>query len=146
MTTKEKLDLLWKYLLLIVLVYGFATLGRSHSMKYCEPGMGRSMGHHKMMFMGGNDWTHGGPGMKNVEVRIEKMEDGDSTMVVTVNGEVVDLDEVDWKALHGIEDIDIDIEHLEDMEGQVFVKKLKKDGKPGHKRIKVMKKKVEDDQ
>lgn len=144
MTLKEKLDLLWKYLLLAVLVYGFVTLGKTHSKKHCGPGMGMGRSHHGMMFMGDKDCMPGMSGMKNVEVRIEKMDDGDSTMVVMVNGEVVDLDGVDWRALHGIEDIDIDIEHLEDMDGQVFVKKMKKDGKP-QKRIKVMKKKVEED-
>lgn len=142
MTLKEKLDLLWKYLLLAVLVYGFVTLGKTHSMKHCGPGMGMGRSHHGMMFMGDKACMPGMSGMKNVEVRIEKMDDGDSTMVVTVNGEVVDLDGVDWKSLHGIEDIDI--EHLEDIDAQVFVKKMKKDGKP-HKRIKVMKKKVEED-
>ena len=144
MTTKEKLDLLWKYLLLIILVWGVATIGSSHKTKCI--GMAHGKSYHGMMMRGAGDCMPGGMGMKDVQVRIEKMDDGDSTMVVTVNGEVVDLDEVNWKNIHGLEDIEIDIDHLDEMEGQVFVKKMGKPGKPGEKRIKIMKKKVEDDQ
>jgi hypothetical protein len=143
MTTKEKLDLLWKYLLLIVLVYGFAQMGRSHSPKFL--GMRHAMPEHGMMWKSGHDYMTGVPGMKDVQVRIEKSDDGDSTMVVTVNGEVIDIDAVNWKDIHGLEDIDIEVGDLDDMGAHVFVKKFKKDGKPGEKRIKIMKKKIEDD-
>lgn len=86
----------------------------------------------------------GGAGMQNVEVRIEKLDNGDSTVVVTVNGETVDLDNFDWKGVHGMKGINI--EGLEDMDAQVYVKKLSKDRKRDHKRIKVMKKMVEEDE
>lgn len=143
MTTKEKLDLLWKYILLIVLIWGIASMGRRQDVKCI--GMGHGMGHGKAMWMSGDhDFHFKGGDMKDVQVMIEKLGDGDSTMVITVNGEVVDLDEVNWKDIHGLEDLDIDLD-IEAMDGHVIVKKLGKDGDHGEKRVKIMKKKVQED-
>ena len=123
MTTKEKLDLLWKYLLLVVLVFGFYQLGNSRKSSCYGHGMG--MKYHK-----GFSWTsdHRGAmdGMENVEVRIEKMDNGDSTMVVTINGEEVDPATFDMSTMDG-------------MDGHVFIKKIDKGGKSGVKKIRIEK-------
>jgi len=126
MTLKEKLDLLWKYLLLIVLVYGFAQIGRSHSARFFKSGVSMGMPHHEMMWKSGDCDM---PGMKNVEVHIEKHGDGDSTMIVTINGEEVDID-------------DVDISKFEKGDGKVFIKKIIRGDDMDRKKMIKMKKEM----
>lgn len=126
MTLKEKLDLLWKYLLLIILVYGFAQIGRSHSRGFFKSGGHMGMSNHEMMWKG-DDCDM--PGMKNVEMHIEKHGDGDSTMVVIINGEEVDIN-------------DVDISKFEKGDGKVFIKKIMRSDDTDRKKMIMMKKEM----
>jgi hypothetical protein len=118
MTTKDKLDLLWKYLLLIVLAYGFYQMGCNRSPFYHHSSS--VPGHEKMI------WTHEGMDANmDIDVQVERFEDGDSSIVIKVNGEVIDLS-------------GMDLEQLEDLDSKVFIKKMQ--GKNGAKRqIKIIK-------
>jgi hypothetical protein len=128
MTLKEKLDLLWKYLLLIVLVYGFAQIGRSHSRRFFKSDVSMGMPHHEVMWKTDDCDARA---MKNVEVHIEKHGDGDSTMVVTINGEEVDID-------------DVELSKFEKGDSKVFIKKIvKSDDMDRKKMIKMKKEMVE---
>lgn len=123
MTLKEKLELLWKYLLLVVLVYGFTQLGGSHKVRMMNRGMGGDA-EHGMMWFGGDDSDCG---EMNVDVEIENLLDGDSTVKVIVNGQA------------------IDVKDFERMGENVFIKKMKHSGEHKEKRIKVITKKMIDD-
>lgn len=123
MTTKEKLELLWKYLLLAVIVFAIAQLGRSHSgMKYKHD---FKKGYdHSMMWYSDEDCDSK---EMMVDVEIEKFEDGDSTIKVIINGETMTLDD------------------LEKLDENVYMKKMKH-GKAGkEKQIKIIKKKFSED-
>ncbi|MCF7822849.1 MAG: hypothetical protein K9N35_01610 [Candidatus Marinimicrobia bacterium] len=124
MTNKEKLDLLWKYLLLVVLVYGFAQIGRNHGPGLMMP-KPVGMPGHEMMWMTDDDGLLDMSGMNNIEVVIEKTGDGDSTIVVTVNGKEVDAE-------------DFDIKTIESGDGHIFIKKYKGDGKSGDGKLKII--------
>ena len=129
MTMKEKLDLLWKYLLLIVLVYGFAQIGRSHNPKMFPHDFKGGM-EHSMMWMD-EDCDMGD--MKRVNVHVEKYDDGDSTVVIMVNGKKVDPK-------------DFDMSKFEDGDGHVMIKKIVKDGSPGERKMKKIKRLPSKDQ
>ena len=80
MNTKEKLELLWKYLFLLVVAIGvFRFTDRSHSGR-------RHFGHggdHDMLFVGDDEHV--------MDVNVEKeIVNGDTLMKVTVNGKEVD--------------------------------------------------------
>lgn len=87
MNTKDKLELLWKYLALAVVVFGIASFsGRSE--------------HHKFSFSGGKEpmviKSLGGAEGEEMRVEVEKkIVDGDTTTVVKINGEEVDPSELD---------------------------------------------------
>lgn len=119
MTTKEKLELLWKYLLLAVIVFGIAQLGRSHRSKMFKHDFSKGYEH-------GMTWysdDHCDDKEMTVDVQIEKLEDGDSTITVIINGEQMSLDD------------------LEKLDENVYMKKMK--GKPGKDmQIKIIKKKM----
>ena len=82
MNTKEKLELLWKYLLLLVLAVGlFRFSGKPHSKM-----MGKhfDLCKHEMSFYGDDG--------REIDVRVEKeIVNGDTVMTVTINGEPVDV-------------------------------------------------------
>lgn len=131
MTTKEKLDLLWKYLLLLVLVFGFYQLSTSHKSKCTPHSMGSmnmnacSSGHEGMMWFGGDDAEE-----MDIKVEIEKISDSDSTMVITINGEIMDLTNMD------LDDLDLG-------DAKMMIKKLKGPHK-GPKTVKIITKEVEE--
>jgi len=99
MNTKEKLELLWKYLLLLVIaVFLIRFSGKPHFKM-----MGKHFDHgkHKMSFHGDND--------REIDVRVEKeIVNGDTLMKVTVNGGKIDSDsftshdgKLEWKSKDG---------------------------------------------
>ncbi len=124
MNTKEKLELLWKYLLLLVIaVCLFRFSGKPH-FKMMEKYFNHDK--HEMSFYGDDD--------HEIDVRVDQeIVDGDTIMKVIVNGEEVDAEEYDmkggsfeWKSKDGkIMVIDIDDDHNEDhKEKEVrFIKK-----------------------
>jgi hypothetical protein len=124
MNTKEKLELLWKYLLLLVIaVCLFRFSGKPH---FKMMGNDFNHGKHEMSFYGNDD--------HEIDVRVDQeIVDGDTIMKVIVNGEEVDAEEYDmkggsfeWKSKDGkIMVIDIDDDHNEDhKEKEVrFIKK-----------------------
>jgi hypothetical protein len=124
MNTKEKLELLWKYLLLLVIaVCLFRFSGKPH---FKMMGNDFNHGKHEMFFYGNDD--------HEIDVRVDQeIVDGDTIMKVIVNGEEVDAEEYDmkggsfeWKSKDGkIMVIDIDDDHNEDhKEKEVrFIKK-----------------------
>ena len=113
MNTKEKLELLWKYLLLLVIaVCLFRFSGKPH-FKMMEKHFNH--GKHEMSFYGDDD--------HEIDVWVDQeIVDGDTIMKVIVNGEEVDAEEYDmkggsfvWKSKNGkIMVIDIDDDHNED--------------------------------
>jgi len=113
MNTKEKLELLWKYLLLLVIaVCLFRFSGKPH-FKMMEKHFNHDK--HEMSFYGDDD--------HEIDVRVDQeIVDGDTIMKVIVNGEEVDAEEYDmkggsfeWKSKDGkIMVIDIDDDHNED--------------------------------
>ena len=124
MNTKEKLELLWKYLLLLLIaVCLFRFSGKLH---FKMMGNDFNHGKHEMSFYGNDD--------HEIDVRVDQeIVDGDTIMKVIVNGEEVDAEEYDmkggsfeWKSKDGkIMVIDIDDDHNEDhKEKEVrFIKK-----------------------
>lgn len=124
MTTKEKLDLLWKYLLLIVLAYGVYQMGSHQS--HFRHHSNNFPGYEKMIWMQGDDDAD-----MDIDVQVEKLDDGDSTIVVKINGETIDLE-------------GLDIESLDDLDAKVFVKKI--EGGKGEKRqIRIIKEEIDED-
>jgi len=113
MNTKEKLELLWKYLLLLVIaVCLFRFSGKPH-FKMMEKHFNH--GKHEMSFYGDDD--------HEIDVWVDQeIVDGDTIMKVIVNGEEVDAEEYDikggsfeWKSKDGkIIVIEIDDDHNED--------------------------------
>ena len=113
MNTKEKLELLWKYLLLLVIaVCLFRFSGKPH-FKMMEKHFNH--GKHEMSFYGYDD--------HEIDVWVDQeIVDGDTIMKVIVNGEEVDAEEYDikggsfeWRSKDGkIIVIDIDDDHNED--------------------------------
>ena len=109
MNTKEKLELLWKYLLLLIIAISlFRFSGKPHI---------------KMM---GKHFEHG---ENQIDVRIEKeIINGDTIMSVKINGEPVDaskFEEIDGKIKwvskdEEVIDIDIDEGFNEDHKGKDF--------------------------
>ena len=110
MNTKEKLELLWKYLLLLVIaVCLFRFSGKPH-FKMMEKHFNH--GKHEMSFYGDDD--------HEIDVWVDQeIVDGDTIMKVIVNGEEVDAEEYDikggsfeWRSKDGkIIVIDIDDDH-----------------------------------
>ncbi len=118
MTLKEKLELLWKYLFLAVIVFALMQFGRSHRSKAIYHDF---KGDHGSKMMWYSD-EHCDTDEMKVDVEIEKFADGDSTIKVIINGETMDL------------------EDLDELDENVFIKKMKHDGGKEHK-VKIIKKK-----
>ena len=122
MTLKEKLELLWKYLLLAVIFFGVTQLSNSPQTlheKHMKEG-----GHYGKKVIWYDDM--GGEDM-DIDVDIEKIVAGDSTITITINGETMDLDDLD------------------DLGGKVIVKSFKDEDDGHQKQIKVIKKKIKTD-
>ena len=125
MNTKEKLELLWKYLLLLVIAVSlFRVSGKPH---FKMMGKHFEHGKHKMFFYEN--------GETEIDVRIEKeIINGDTIMSVKINGEPVDaskFEEIDgkikWVSKDGeVIEIDIDEGLNEDHKGKDFriIKKI----------------------
>ena len=123
MNTKEKLELLWKYLLLLVIaVCLFRFSGKPHFKM-----MGKHFDHgkHKMSFHRDND--------REIDVRVKKeIVNGDTVMNITINGKPVDVsmfEETGGKMKWVSEDgeviiIDIDDDHNEGEEDIRIIKKV----------------------
>ena len=116
MNTKEKLELLWKYLLLLVVAIGVIRFTNGpHSAKLH---FGHE-GNHEMLFVGDDKIFFGGDDHKMVVRVDQEIVDGDTILKVIVNGEEVDPEEYDmkggnfkWKSKDGkIMVIDIDDDH-----------------------------------
>ena len=109
MNTKEKLELLWKYLFLLVVAIGVIRFTNGpHSAKFH---FGHE-GNHEMFFVGDDD--------HEMDVKVEKeIVDGDTLVKMWINGEEVDAEEHDmkngsfkWKSKDGnVMVIDIDDDH-----------------------------------
>ena len=87
MNTKEKLELLWKYLFLLVVAIGVIRFTNGpHSAKFH---FGHE-GNHEMLFVGDDD--------HEMDVKVEKeIVDGDTLVKMWINGEKVDAEEHDMK-------------------------------------------------
>ena len=118
MTLKEKLELIWKYLLLVVIVFGLAQLGRTHKSKGMHHDYQGKHGN-KMMWYSDEDSD---TDEMNVKVEVEKFADGDSTIKVIINGETMDLKD------------------LEEIDEKVFIKKMGGDHKGKERKVKIIKK------
>ncbi len=92
MNTKEKLEMLWKYLTLIfVAALGFTWLDSAHF----------SRGHKKGEYIFIDEKDHGFFDGKPMDVTLEKeIVNGDTTIQVSVNGKPVDAEKL--KELNGI--------------------------------------------
>ena len=114
MTTKEKLELVWKYLALGVVVYGIAVFG-DHGFDDDDEHV--FLGTHSNKLSSGE---HG----KRMEVKVEKeIVDGDTVVNVTVNGEPVDAASFE-DSEHGMKWLSEDGEvHLFKMDGNKGEKK-----------------------
>ncbi len=124
MTTKEKLDLLWKYLLLVILVFGFIYLGKARH----APLPGHGMGPHAKMWIDDDCDFKGMKGLEglDMDIDIEALIDaGDSSIKVIINGEEASLED--------LEDMDLDL--LMGDDHKIIVKKSHKSGKGPHKKI-----------
>jgi len=98
MDLKDKLNLLWKYLFLVVVVITLAVMVSRHN-GYRDHGRHGYAGKHDMgyCYLGG---THAGMGMMS-SIKVEKLiTNGDTTLVVWVDGEKVDNPEAFLKK-HG---------------------------------------------
>ena len=110
MNTKEKLELLWKYLFLAVIATGIFRFTDRHHPPSSFPL--HLAGNHDMLFVGDDD--------RETDVKVEQeIVDGDTIMKVWINGEEVDAEDNDmkagsfeWKSKDGkIIVIDIDDDH-----------------------------------
>jgi hypothetical protein len=121
MNTKEKLELLWKYLFLAVVVVGIFRFTSQHDVSMA-PMVAEHFGHqgkHEMVFFGDDDGIFVGDDHE-MDVKIKKeIVDGNTIMKVLVNGEEMSVDDYDikdrkfnWKSKDGkIIVIDIDDDH-----------------------------------
>jgi hypothetical protein len=94
MNLKDKLDLIWKFLFLLVIVYGIYSFtygtkhhrcSRAYGMKSDHHWCSKEYGKHKMMF-----------DADDMDIRVEKkIIDGDTTVVIFMDGEEVEVKEFD---------------------------------------------------
>jgi hypothetical protein len=97
MKTKEKLDMAWKYLALILVAgLGFKLLD-SHHNSIVPPFSFKNHDKNGFVFIGDHDGDFAKFGSaKKMDVRVEKeVVDGDTVMNVTVNGKPVDASKFD---------------------------------------------------
>ena len=123
MNTKEKLELLWKYLLLLIIAI---SLFRFSGKPYIKM-MGKHFEHgkHEMSFHGYDD--------HKIDVRVEKeIVNGDTVMNITINGKPVDVSmfeetngKMKWVSEDG-EVIVIKIDDDEDDKGKKDIRIIKK--------------------
>jgi hypothetical protein len=131
MNTKEKLELIWKYLFLIVVAIGIFRFTDSRHASIVKG----YLGGHELMFFGDheNKMDDDMDGIeKQIEVRKEVNEDGDTTMTLRVNGEEMDPSTISDHEMMWIEKDDSD-------DGKKMIKIKKMMGK--HKKFRKKEKK-----
>jgi hypothetical protein len=119
MNTKEKLNMLWKYLLLLVIAFGIFRISD-------RPYHKRKKHHFEQN-------SH------EMTVEVEKeIVDGDTVMVVEINGEEISVDDLD-ELEHGLKWMSKD--------GKEIIIELDEDDEARRKEVKIIKKKIviEDD-
>ena len=133
MNTKEKLELLWKYLLLLVVAIGIIRFTNGHHSAKLHFGHGDD---HDMLFVG-DDKVFFGADDHKMDVKVEEeIVDGDTIMKVIVNGEEVNAEDYDmkegnfkWKSKSGnvmVIDIDDEIDEYDHViKKKVRIKKQK---------------------
>lgn len=123
MDLKDKLDLLWKYLLLAVVVFGiFMIAQRSHLYQ-----AHRSHGFYGMPYMGKGDMSMSNTGLGHAaNVKVEKqITNGDTTVMVWVNGEkIANPEEFLEKNMHQFNSEDHDVMIWEGGHGKTMKKKV----------------------
>ena len=126
MNTKEKLELLWKYLFLVVVAIGIFQF--THKPHPAPKHFGHD-GSHEMVFFGDDD--------HHMDVKVEQeIVNGDTIMKVMINGEEVDAEDYNmkegnfkWKSKSGnvmVIDIDDEIDEYDHViKKKVRIKKQK---------------------
>ena len=131
MNTKEKLELLWKYLFLVVVAIGIFQF--THKPHPAPKHFGHD-GSHEMVFFGNDD--------HHMDVKVEQeIVNGDTIMKVMINGEEVDAEDYNmkegnfkWKSKSGkvmVIDIDDDIDDEIDDNDHVIIKKVRRKKQKG---------------
>lgn len=93
MNTKEKLEMIWKYLALILIaILGFTWIENNHFIGGPKKG--------EFVFIGDENYDFHGNELKKMNVDVQKeVVNGDTTMRVTVNGQPMDVSE--FKEMNG---------------------------------------------
>jgi len=93
MNTKEKLEMVWKYLaLLLIAILGFTWIESNHFIGGPKKG--------EFVFIGDENYDFHGNELKKMNVDVQKeVVNGDTTMRVTVNGKPMDVSE--FKEMNG---------------------------------------------
>ena len=93
MNTKEKLEMVWKYLALILIaILGFTWIENNHFIGGPKKG--------EFVFIGDENYDFHGNELKKMNVDVQKeVVNGDTTMRVTVNGKPMDVSE--FKEMNG---------------------------------------------
>ncbi len=93
MNTKEKLEMVWKYLALILIaILGFTWIESNHFIGGPKKG--------EFVFIGDENYDFHGNELKKMNVDVQKeVVNGDTTMRVTVNGKPMDVSE--FKEMNG---------------------------------------------
>ncbi len=128
MNTKEKLELLWKYLFLLVVAIGIFQF--THRPHLAPKHFGHD-GNHEMVFFGDDDGIFVGDDHK-MDVKVEQeIVNGDTIMKVMINGEEVDAEDYNmkegnfkWKSKSGNVMV-IDIDDEIDDNDHVIIKKVR---------------------
>ena len=133
MNTKEKLELLWKYLILVVVAIGIFQF--THKIHPAPKHFGHD-GSHEMVFFGDDDVFFSSDD-HHMDIKVEQeIVNGDTIMKVMINGEEVDAEDYNmkegnfkWKSKGGnvmVIDIDDEIdEHDHVIKKKVRIKKQK---------------------
>ena len=119
MDLKDKLDLLWKYLLLAVVIFGIVMLAQRPTLRWAPCAYDYDGRHHAGI--GHGDMDHA------AQVKVEKkIIDSDTTVVVWVNGEMIDNpEEFLAKKMHDFKGEDHDFMKWKDAHGQAMKKKAR---------------------
>ena len=129
MDTKEKLEIAWKYLALILItILGFTWIESNHFIGGPKKG--------EFVFIGDENYDFHGNELKkmNVDVRKEVV-NGDTTMRVTVNGKPMDVSE--FKEMNG------EMKWTSE-DGEIHIMKMRHDDERANGDKKMIRKKIKD--
>jgi len=129
MNTKEKLEIAWKYLALILItILGFTWIESNHFIGGPKKG--------EFVFIGDENYDFHGNELKkmNVDVRKEVV-NGDTTMRVTVNGKPMDVSE--FKEMNG------EMKWTSE-DGEIHIMKMRHDDERANGDKKMIRKKIKD--